>query len=232
MASGNRLARSPLAIMALLLPFAAQAQDIFTGMIVADGEDPVLERWEALAAGAAAPSGTETIGSGDHAYRFTLLHPRTGKPAPDTDYALSASRTTDYELPFVADEKKVFQRRTDAEGRTPVFRLPVRLPAAAFDLRERFGSGPYGETFHLTDHNGNDLFNTPYVIITCTTPPHFFRGFSYPNGDTAYTASAGPTDIQLRILSAIDEPLPSSCEDGDHVVLPTKSGMDQGGDDE
>lgn len=188
------------------------------------------DRWEALAAGAAAPSGTETIGSGDYAYRFTLLHPRTGKPVPDTDYALSASQATDYELPFVTDEKKVFQGRTDAEGRTPVFRLPVRLPDTAFDLRERFGSGPFGETFHLTDHNGNDLFNTPYLIITCTTPPRFFRGYTYPNGDTAYTAGTGPTNIQLRVLDAVDEPLPTSCEDersedGDHPQAKLENGI-------
>ena len=172
------------------------------------------------------------IGSGEHAYRFTLLHPRTGKPAAHTDYALSASRATDYELPFVTDAKKVFQGRTDGEGRTPVFRLPVRLPDAAFDLRERFGSGPYGETFHLTDPNGNDLFNMPYVLITCTSPPRFFRGYTYRNGDTAYTASDGPINIQLRVLDDIDEALPKSCEDGrsedgDHVALPATSGKDK-----
>jgi hypothetical protein len=171
------------------------------------------DRWEALAAGADATAGTETIGSGPFAYRFTLLHPRTGMPVPDTDYAISASRATDYELPFVADAKKVYQGRTDAEGRTPVFRLPVRLPDAAFDLRERFGSGAYGETFHLTDHNGNDLFNTPYVLVTCTAPPRLFRGYTYPNGDTAYTASDGPINIQLFVLDTIDEPLLTSCED-------------------
>ncbi len=184
------------------------------------------DRWAALAAGSAAPAGVEMIGSGEYAYRFVLLHPRTGRPAADTDYALSASRATDYELPFVTDEKKVFQGRTDAQGRTPVFRLPVRLPDAAFDLRERFGSGPYGETFHLTDHNDNDLFNMPYALITCTSPPRFFRGYTYPNGDTAYTASDGPIHVQLRVLDDIDEVLPASCEDGrsadgDHVVLPT-----------
>ncbi len=205
--------------------------------MIATAEDeaapnPDADRWDALAAGAAAPSDSATIGSGEHAYRFTLLHPRTGKPTPHTDFALSASRTTDYELPFVADVKKVFQGRTDEEGRTPVFRLPVRLPDAAFDLRERFGSGPYGETFHLTDHNNNDLFNTPYLLIACTSPPRFFRGYTYPNGDTAYTASDGPINIQLRVLDDIDEVLPKSCEDGrseegDHVVLPATSGKDK-----
>jgi hypothetical protein len=172
---------------------------------------------------------TETVGSGEYAYRFVLVHARTGKPSPHTDFALSASRKTDYELPFVTDEKKVFQGRTDAEGRTPVFRLPVRLPDSAFDLRERFGSGPFGETFHLTDHNGQDLFNAPYLLITCTNPPRHFRGYTYPNGDTAYAASDGPINIQLRVLDDIGESLPSSCadgmsEEGDHVVLPTASG--------
>jgi hypothetical protein len=174
----------------------------------------ITDRWEALALGSAAPAEVTVIGGGDYAYRFVLLQPRTGKPAPDTDYALSISRGTDYELPFVADEKKVFQGRTDGEGRTPVFRLPVRLPDGAFDLRERFGSGPFGETFHLTDHHDNDLFNMPYLVIACTNPPRFFRGYTYPNGDTAYTASDGPINIQLRVLDKIDDPLPTDCDDG------------------
>lgn len=191
--------------------------------------DADKEQWMSLALGNAAPPEVEVIGSGEYAYRFVLLQPRTGKPAADTDYALSASRATDYELPFVKDEKKVFQGRTDEQGRTPVFRLPVRLPDAAFDLRERFGSGPYGETFHLTDHHDNDLFNMPYLLITCTTPPRFFRGYTYPNGDTVYTASDGPINIQLRTLDGIEGPLPSNCDDGrskdgDDAVLPTEDG--------
>lgn len=177
-------------------------------------ERDITDRWEALTLGHSAPADVGAIGRGDYAYRFVLLHPRTGKPAPDTDYALSISRTTDYELPFVADEKKVFQGRTDGEGRTPVFRLPVRLPDGAFDLRERFGSGPFGETFHLTDHHDNDLFNMPYLLIACTNPPRFFRGYTYPNGETAYTASEGPINIQLRVLDKIDDPLPTGCDDG------------------
>lgn len=198
---------------------------------------PDEQSWQALAAGAAALSGTgtpgvETIGIGEHVYRFVLIHPRTGRPSPHTDFALSASRTTDYELPFVTDQKKVFQGRTDAEGRTPIFRLPVRLPDSAFDLRERFGSGPFGETFHLADHNGNDLFDTPYLLMTCTSTPRYFRGYTYPNGDTAYTASDGPINIQLRVLVAMDDALPTSCDDernneGDHVALPTTSGLDR-----
>lgn len=174
----------------------------------------ITDWWEALMLGSAAPTEVAVIGSGDYAYRFVLLEPRTGKPAPDTDCALSISRDTDYALPFVADEKKVFQGRTDGEGRTPVFRLPARLPDGAFDLRERFGSGPFGETFHLTDHNDNDLFDMPYLLIACTSPPRFFRGYTYPNGDTAYTASDGPINIQLRVLDEIDDPLPTGCDEG------------------
>lgn len=213
-------------------PAEAGPEAVAAAAEAGEASNPDADRWGALAAGAAAPVGGEVIGSGEHAYRFTLLHPRTGKPAAHTDYALSASRATDYELPFVTDAKKVFQGRTDGEGRTPVFRLPVRLPDAAFDLRERFGSGPYGETFHLTDHNDNDLFNAPYLLITCTNPPRFFRGYTYPNGDTAYTASDGPINIQLRVLDDINEVLPKSCEDGrsedgDHVALPATSGKDK-----
>lgn len=201
----------------------------FSSHVVAD-PNADKARWEALALGSAAPESVEVIGNGYYAYRFVLRHPRTGKPVPDTDFALSVSRTTGYELPFVADAKKVFQGRTDGQGHTPVFLLPVRLPDAAFDLRERFGSGPYGETFHLTDHNDNDLFNMPYLLITCTTPPKFFRGYTYPTGDTAYTASDSSINIQLRVLDDIDESLPTSCEDerseeGDDIELTTTREM-------
>ena len=92
----------------------------------------------------------------------------------------------------MTDQKKVFQGRTDEEGRTPVFRLPVRLPDAAFDLRERFGSGPYGETFHLTDHNGNDLFNMPYALIThAALPGYLIAGLG--NGRIMLSANQGDT---------------------------------------
>lgn len=186
----------------------------FSGHVVKPDPDADKDRWEALALGSVAPESVEVIGKGYYAYRFVLLHPRTGKPVPDTDFALSASRKSDYALPFVADDKKVFQGRTDGQGQTPVFLLPERLPDATFDLRERFGSGPFGETFHLTDHYDNDLFNMPYVLMTCTTPPRYFRGYTYPNGDTAYTASDGPINIRLLTLDDVGEPLPTSCDDG------------------
>lgn len=176
-------------------------------------QESVTNSWKALEAGAAAPTGTETIGTGDYAYRFVLLAPRTGKPAADTDFALSTSRKTDYALPFVADEKKVYQGKTDGQGRTPVFRLPVRLPDSAFDLRERFGSGPYGETYHLTVSGNYDLPNFPYQLTICNNPPRTFQGYTYPNGDTVYAASETPVNIQLRTLSQITDTLPTSCHE-------------------
>ncbi|RNJ62719.1 MAG: hypothetical protein EDM03_08670 [Porphyrobacter sp. IPPAS B-1204] len=169
------------------------------------------EVWTALSAGAAAPAGTETIGSGDFAYRFVLYDPHTGMPAPNTDFDFSINASAGHQLPFVADEKKVFQGRTNAEGETPLFRLDVRLPDSAFNLRERFGSGPYGEKFQLTDIHGSGLANTPYRLMVCTQPPKSFRGLTYPTGDTVYVASEGPADIRLIIDSKLSGPLPTSC---------------------
>lgn len=187
------------------------------------------DSWEALEAGTLATADTETIGSGDYGYRFVLLEPHTGKPATDTDYALSTNSKTDYTLPLVADEKKVYQGRTDHLGRTPVFRLPVRLPDSAFDLRERFGSGPYGETFRLLDHNDNMLSDMKYHLMICSNPPRTFQGYTYPNGETVYTATETPINVQLRTLSEITDTLPTSCdnensEDRDHPLLPTTNG--------
>ncbi len=176
------------------------------------GQNAESERWEALAAGAAAPADTETIGAGEHAYRFILMDPRTAKPSPNTDFAFSTNRNSNYDLPFVSDEKKVFQGRTDASGQTPVFRLPVRLPDSAFDLRERFGSGSYGDKFQLIDVIGNGLSNTPYLLAICSTPPREFRRYTYPDGTTAYTASEGPADVRVKVLDDIDQPTPTDCD--------------------
>lgn len=129
-------------------PAEAGPEAVAAAAEAGEASNPDADRWGALAAGAAAPVGGEVIGSGEHAYRFTLLHPRTGKPAAHTDYALSASRATDYELPFVTDAKKVFQGRTDGEGRTPVFRLPVRLPATSLartSPRQPVAAAPRGK---------------------------------------------------------------------------------------
>jgi hypothetical protein len=169
------------------------------------------ESWAALSAGAAASAGTETIGSGDFAYRFVLHDPRTGMPASETDFAFSINPGFGHTLPFVDDEKKVFQGRTNAQGQTPVFRLDLRLPDSAFDLRERFGSGPYGEKFQLTDIHGSGLADTPYLLMVCTEPPRYFRGLTYPTGDTVYVASEGPVDIRLTYDSKLGGPLPTIC---------------------
>lgn len=111
---GVQLGKTCHVLDAIDASFAAAKAEAETAAPVDEG------RWEALTAGAAAPPETETIGSGAFAYRFILLHPRTGQPSPQTDFALSASRKVDFHLPFVTDEKNVFQGRTDAAGRTPV----------------------------------------------------------------------------------------------------------------
>lgn len=69
------------------------------------------------------------IGSGR--YRFQLvLTDAEGKPQPDTDFALSLTRT-ERRLPFIADEKNVWRGRTNPQGGTPIFALPFRRPRAS-----------------------------------------------------------------------------------------------------
>jgi hypothetical protein len=159
------------------------------------------------------------IGQGRYAYRFTLIDPHTGKPWPNRPYALTTGRHNHYHLPFVADEKNVYQGVSDAEGKTALFRLPVRIRDQDWDLRERFGSGPYGETFRLEDDStGKYLADFPYLLMICSTPPQYHLGYSYPNGDTAYSASAQPETVAIFIGGSFDEDdLPKSCDEPDDV---------------
>lgn len=54
--------------------------------------------WKALDAGAAAPAGTETIGTGDYAYRFRLVDPYTGNAMGSRPYALTNSKYWPFRL--------------------------------------------------------------------------------------------------------------------------------------
>jgi hypothetical protein len=164
------------------------------------------------------------IGEGKYAYRFTLIDPGTNQPSPNKPYGLTTGRNNPYHLPFVADEKNVYQGVSDADGKTAIFRLPVRISDGEWDLRERFGSGPFGETFRVTNaESGKPLANFPYLLMICTTPPQYFRGLTYPNGDTAYSASAKPETIELLYEGDFnDEDLPKSCNEADEVATEPK----------
>jgi hypothetical protein len=157
------------------------------------------------------------VGEGRYAYQFTLIDPHTGKPWPNHPYALTTGLHNHYHLPFVADPKNVYQGVSDGEGKTALFRLPVKISDRDWDLRERFGSGPNGETFRLKDAStGKPLADFPYLLMICSTPPQYHIGYSYPNGDTAYSASDKPERITLSEGGSYDEDdLPKSCDEPD-----------------
>ena len=167
------------------------------------------------AAEASAAKSSQTVGTGKFAYRFTLRDPHSGLPWPHRAYALSLSKAQRHKLPFVADEKGVYQGTTDDDGTTGIFKLPFRVADQHWNLRERFGQGPFGETFRLvTPYPEQPLANTPYLITMCSKPVQNFRGYSDADGNTAYVASIRPERLQIKIGSVFsDEDLPISCDD-------------------
>ena len=162
----------------------------------------------------------ETVGSGRYAYQFVLTDPHTGTAWLRHSYALTTTKRAHFDLPFVSDEKDVYQGVSDNAGRTVVFRLKVRLPDSAWDLRERFGTGPNGETFRLIDPKGKGLADAPYLLVICSTPLQYHRGYTYPNGDTAYAASIEPEEIKLFDNGDIDDDDDNfeRCKDSDALI--------------
>jgi hypothetical protein len=156
---------------------------------------------------------SHTIGSGRYAYRFTLHDPHTGLPWPNRAYALSLTRGERRTLPFVSDEKGVYQGSTDEAGKTSVFRLPFRVADQHWDIRERFGEGPYGETFKLvTSHPEQPLENMHYAISVCSDPVRTFQGYSGADGKTGYVASQRPEQLELRIGFDLTETVAGGCD--------------------
>jgi len=142
-----------------------------------------------------ATQGRPVIGQGPYRYAFVLKDPATGRPAADRPYALYLKRGR---LPFVMEKKGVYQGLTDARGRTAIFRLPFPARPTDWRLVERFGGGPLGEQFVMTNGSSDKgVARFPYTLVTCTDPPRRFHGVSDRNGLTAYAATAAPTDIQL-----------------------------------
>ena len=147
--------------------------------------------------------GAQVVGSGRYSYRFVLYDPATGAPQANHPYALTPTEDAGIKLPFVSDSKNVYQGVSDDLGRTAVFRLGKKLRDEQWDLRERFGSGPYGETFRLTDPAGGPLQNFPYALVICTNPITHWQGHTYANGKTAYSASQQP--VTINVYSGQDE---------------------------
>ncbi|WP_169805543.1 hypothetical protein [Novosphingobium rosa] len=143
------------------------------------------------------PSGSAQLGQGRHLYQFELRDWH-GKPQPNQPFALSIQNAKGRSLPFVADRKKVYQGVTDAAGRTPVIALPFHIKPADWRLRERFGAGPYGEDFRLTDPSGkHPLAGLDYTLVACGKVPRHYEGTSNAQGFTAYIASAEAEHLTL-----------------------------------
>jgi hypothetical protein len=152
------------------------------------------------------PAGPAQVGEGRYLYQFALRD-WLGGLEPDQPFALSIQNLKTRSLPFVRDRKRVYQGVTDAQGRTPVIALPFRIKARNWRLRERFGTGPYGEDFLLHDPSGKQpLPGIDYLLIVCGTAPRHYEGTSNAQGFSAYIASEQPERLFLYYRDALDDP--------------------------
>jgi hypothetical protein len=167
------------------------------------------------AAASVAQSSQTAVGAGKFAYRFTLRDPHSGLPWSHRPYALSLSSAQTHKLLFVVDQKGGYQGTTDDDGRTSIFKLPFRVADQHWSFHERFGQGPFGETFRLvTPYPEQPLVNTPYLITMCSNPVQNFRSYSDADGKTAYVASSQPERLQIKIGVAFgDDALPTRCDE-------------------
>lgn len=134
------------------------------------------------------------VGSGRHRYQFVLRDTVSAAPAAMRPFALSH---TQFNLPFVHEEKDVYLGITDAQGRTPVFAFEQAPPAQGWVLLERFGSGPYGERMRLQDGQGEGVGVMAYEMVVCGKTPRLYRGVTNAHGDTAYVATSAIVDLML-----------------------------------
>jgi hypothetical protein len=157
-----------------------------------------------------------TIGTGRYAYRFTLKRSGSNLAWPNHSYALTVKG---HELPFVGNEKDVYSGVTDEKGHTAVFRMDAKIADSFWTIRERFGSGPFGETFHITDEvTGGPIAYRPYLIVVCANPLQYYRGRSDELGYTAYVATPKEQKLQFYYGSLDyndDSSLPKSCAEHD-----------------
>jgi len=169
---------SPTTSVAAAGDFAAA---ILNGRLIADIEDAAV------------------LGSGPYRYRFVLLDVRSGEPAAHRAYALS---NPDRRLPFVAEEKQVYQGITDAHGRTDAFAFEAPVAADSWRLRERFGAGPFGEQMRLVDAEGEPVAGMEYALLICDASPRYHRGMTDADGNTGYAATAQAATIILGVRGA------------------------------
>ncbi len=137
-------------------------------------------------------------GSTRFAYRFTLISPETGAPWPNRPFRLFAKS---HHLPSRQPSKKVFHGVTDAQGKTPVFRMDRLIPDRGWVLMERIGDGPFGKSFLLkrSGTRSEPLGGYPYALVVCATPRIVYKGKTSAGGDTAYMTSNAPADMMLMI---------------------------------
>lgn len=139
-------------------------------------------------------SGARVHGSGAYRYRMVLLHPVSERVMPNQPYAIGHSTVN---LPFVADEKDIFQGVTDRYGRTDVFAFEQPVNPQGWNLRRRTGQGRYGEQMVLRDQHGQPLQGYLYTLAVCGKQPWRYDGLTDALGQTAYVATSEPQHIVL-----------------------------------
>lgn len=134
------------------------------------------------------------VGTGAYRYQFVLRDTVSTAPAALRPFALSHAQ---FDLPFVREQKDVYQGITDARGRTPVFAFEQIPPAQGWVLLERFGSGPYGERMRLQAGDGEGIGRMAYQMVVCGKTPRLYRGVTTAQGDTAYVATSAIVDLLI-----------------------------------
>jgi hypothetical protein len=156
---------------------------------------------------------TPVVGNGEYYYQF-ILTDTNKKPVPNKLYALSTTGAKgQYNLEFVQEEKDVFQGITDKNGKTAIFRTTTKIPLENWFLRERVGSGVYGEQFRITSSTDDtSVSDYPYTIVVCDKKPYSYSGTTDSNGYTAYGASNEIINLSLFTDTSEDINLAKECK--------------------
>jgi hypothetical protein len=155
------------------------------------------QNYEALTLGkASAVPSVPSFGAGPYAYRFTLVHPETGKPWPNQPFRLFSKR---HDLPSRQPSPAVYHGVTDAAGMTPIFRMRQMIDDAGWDITERVGEGAFGTSFTLkrAGRRAAPLPGYRYAMVLCSDPAIVYIGTSNARGNTAYLASDNVANVIL-----------------------------------
>jgi hypothetical protein len=162
---------------------------------------------------------TPVVGNGEYYYQFILVDTNK-KPVPNKLYALSTTgEKGQYNLEFVKEEKDVFQGITDKNGKTAIFRTMTKIPLKNWFLRERVGSGIYGEQFQLTSTaDDTSISDYPYTIVACYKKPYSYSGTTDSNGYTAYAASGEEINLLLFTDTGKGINIAKECKDKNKII--------------